>query len=135
MDLDSVRDCFRVANQMIKTVRKNFSRKYRNKSLSCPSCSYPTTGYSVNSDSSNNPSIVISNNSDILRPADTQLHILEECVAFRDLREQFDTRDDLQILQESRRETYQERRRLRSSKFLLPPTLLPSSSLFLSLCC
>ena len=37
MNLDSVRDRFRIANQMVETVRKNFSRKYRNKSLSCPS--------------------------------------------------------------------------------------------------
>ena len=51
------------------------------------------------SDDSNNinrePNII----SDRLRPADTQLHVLEECVAYQDLREQYDTREDSQLIE------------------------------------
>ena len=38
MDLESVRARFRISNEMVETIRKNYSRKYRNKSLTCPSC-------------------------------------------------------------------------------------------------
>ena len=34
-----------------------------------------------------------------LKPADTQYHVLHECVAFEDLRDQFDTREDSQLVE------------------------------------
>ena len=62
---------------MVQTVRKNFKRKYRDKSLKCPSCK-PFYGDS---------------DEDVL-PDDSQSHLSLECPAFSDLREQLDSSDE-----------------------------------------
>ena len=38
LNLEQVRDKFRIVNQMVDTVRGNFPSKYKNKSLECQSC-------------------------------------------------------------------------------------------------
>ena len=37
-NIDDVRLMFKISSEILPTVRKNFSRKYKNKTLSCPSC-------------------------------------------------------------------------------------------------
>ena len=80
--LESVRLKFKVENQLVPTVRKNFSRKYRNSTFSCQSCVKDTTS---------NPSAS--------KPQDSQLHLLLECKAFSDLRESLNTNDDYQVVE------------------------------------
>ena len=107
MNLESVRTRFRVANEMVATIRKNFSSKYRNKTLTCPSCidvDPPNISNSDNNSPNNNSNSQQHNNSsnnkqNSLKPVDTQSHVLHECVAFEDLREKFDTREDTQLVE------------------------------------
>ena len=102
MSLNKARMRFRVASCYVETVRGNFSRKYRHRSLACPGCSdknLPTTSESDQSQPSSvgpnqpqpsgevsnqsEPSAVISNQS---QPRDSQSHILLDCPAYSDLR-------------------------------------------------
>ena len=66
LNLENLRIMFKIKSQVVPTIRKNFSRKYRDKSLECPSCR------------NLNPSPSI--------PAeDTQHHLITECPAFTDI--------------------------------------------------
>ena len=58
---------FKIKSEVVPTIRKNFSRKYRDKSLACPSCRefWPKLFSPVE---------------------DTQHHLITECPAFVDLR-------------------------------------------------
>ena len=67
LDLESVRMMFKIQSKVVPTVRKNFSSKYRNKSLSCQSCK------------NLNPSLSSPRE-------DTQHHLITECPAFEDIR-------------------------------------------------
>ena len=108
LNLESVRTKFRVENEMVATIRKNFTSKYRNSTLSCPSCvnvdpSSMWNGDNTNSYSNNTTSEQQNksnnNNPNYMRPADTQFHVLHECVAFEDLREKYDTKEDTQLVE------------------------------------
>ena len=88
MNIEQVRYKYRIDNKMVATIRKNFSNKYRNSSLSCQSCRH------LPKNSNNNASNITTN-----RIPDTQTHVLYECEAFSHLREQLDTRDELQLIQ------------------------------------
>ena len=72
LSLENARMAFRVTSQMVPTVRKNFTQKYKSKSLKCPSCQ------SGSKDD---------------KEDDTQSHLIYECEAFTDLREQLDPDD------------------------------------------
>ena len=67
---------------MVNNIKGNFKDKYRkrNTSITCPSCK-PENG---------------SNTDDLIteKPQDTQNHLLETCVAFKELRESIDTNTD-----------------------------------------
>ena len=66
----------RISMGMVMTVRNNSKQKYKNRSLSCPSCKKD------NADENK------------CRPIDTQTHLLEECEAFQDIRDELDTDSD-----------------------------------------
>ena len=70
MPLNETKEHF--ANMGIE-IWKNYPRKYKGKPLSCPSCQ-----------DTNIP--------------DTQLHILEDCPAFRNQRENLDRNNDMQLI-------------------------------------
>ena len=75
LNLENLRIMFKIKSQVVPTIRKNFSRKYRDKSLECPSCR------------NLNPSPSI--------PAkDTQHHLITECPAFTDIRNEKDMGND-----------------------------------------
>ena len=88
MNIEQVRYKYRIENNMVATIRKNFSNKYKNSSLSCQSCRH------IPENSDTNTSKITTN-----RIPDTQIHVLYECRAFDHLRETLDTRDDLQLIQ------------------------------------
>ena len=79
LNLDDIRYRFRIANFMVPAIKENFSRKYKDKPLSCPSCS----DLSPMSE----------------KPEDTQSHILTSCQAFSGLRENLDTRKDKELVE------------------------------------
>ena len=80
LSLENVRYRFRISNKLVSGIRKNFSAKYRKKNISlyCPTCK----------DTDNNS--VVSTN----RVEHSQSHVLYDCEAFSDLREDLDTEDD-----------------------------------------
>ena len=80
MKLDDVRYRFRIANNLVQGIRKNYSDKYRrmNKSLTCPSCS--------------------ETNKQTDKEAMTQSHILYRCEAFSDLRYDLVVEDDAMLV-------------------------------------
>ena len=78
LSLEMVRLRFKIASKVVPTVRKNFKRKYQNTTLSCPSCK--------NLDNQNsNPQ------------EDSQSHLLLDCPAFEQLREDKDFSNDQEL--------------------------------------
>ena len=77
LDLENARMIFRVRSNLVQTVRRNFSRKYRTSSLKCQSCFCPDA-------SPNNQTL----------PEDTQSHLISHCSAFDDLRVKHDLDTD-----------------------------------------
>ena len=43
LDLEGVRLRMKISSKVVPTVRSHFKRKYREKSLRCPSCKHPST--------------------------------------------------------------------------------------------
>ena len=74
-NLEDTRVRFRISNKMVKNVRKNFPGMYTNQSLTCPSCRREDIDTSVT-------------------PVHSQSHLIKECIAFQDLREQLDLETD-----------------------------------------
>ena len=62
---------FKITSEVVPTVRKNFSRKYRRSSLLCPSCRNTSN-----------------------QKEDTQVHLIFECPAFEDLRKDKNMEND-----------------------------------------
>ena len=81
MKLEDVRICFKAEYFMISTIKKNFPRKYRNKSFSCISCS-PLLSKSTSTGTSK------------IMPEDSQFHLTHECIACTSLRERYDVATD-----------------------------------------
>ena len=73
--LENARMIFKIKSKVVPSIRKNFSNKYKNKSLSCQSC----RNFNVDSSSP---------------PEDTQAHVAYECPAFEYLRLDRDMRKD-----------------------------------------
>ena len=73
---------FRVALKMVPTILANYVLKYRKRgqSLACPSCSTPCS--------------ISSDQQDMNQPLHSQSHILTDCVAVSDLRDECDQEDD-----------------------------------------
>ena len=71
---------FRVASSHVQTIRGNFSRKYKNKSLACPGCC-----------DSDQPATISSelNSNEQSHPRDTQAHVLQ-CDSYSDIRSSID---------------------------------------------
>ena len=68
----------RISGGMVQSVRGNFKERYRKKNL-------PITCQSCKASNDNNAPV-----DDTEKPMDTQTHLLEECVAFDDIRNEFD---------------------------------------------
>ena len=85
LNLDDVRTRFRAEYFMIKTVKKNYPRRYRNKSLLCQSCTSLLSEFN-SAGRPNKP------------PEDSQSHLTQECLAFVDLREKYDIETDQGIV-------------------------------------
>ena len=75
MKLEDVRMRMRISSGMINQIKGNYKQKYRkmNQSITCISCK------NINSEKEGNK-----------EPEDTQLHLIEECEAFEDLRSNTD---------------------------------------------
>ena len=75
----------RIKGGMVNTIRGNFKQKYRKKNLSftCQSCK----------------EIRKNTNPEAEKPTDTQLHVLEECEAFDDIRQEIDINSDTGIVE------------------------------------
>ena len=73
LNIEDARYRFRISSLMVEKIRKNYPRKYKGKPLSCPSCRN-------------------------LNIPDTQLHILEDCPAFRKERENLDRNNDSELI-------------------------------------
>ena len=88
LSLENARMRFRVSSKLVPTILANFSSKYRRRgqSLTCPSCSALTPDRSEQEDSIGQT-----------EPLHSQSHILTECVAVRDLREECEPRDDFSL--------------------------------------
>ena len=83
LSLSKARMRFRIASSYVQTVRGNFSRKYRNKSMACPGCSNsdpPAPATSSQSQPRDSKDALVDQSQ-----RDTQSHLLE-CVAYSDLR-------------------------------------------------
>ena len=76
LDLEGVRTRFRISSKMFPTIRKNFSRKYQNQTLTCPACS----------------------NLQEEKYLDTQDHVLTVCSAYSDLRNDLDLSEDKDLV-------------------------------------
>ena len=77
----------RIKGGMVSTIHSNFKNKYRNQSLNCQYCKGKSRGQ--NSDEKINENI----------PVDTQLHALEECEEFDDIRNEIDVKSDAGLVQ------------------------------------
>ena len=75
LDLENVWMTFKIKSKVVPSVRKNFPGKYKNRSLSCPSCRKNLSPISI-------------------PPADTQDHLVLERPTFADLRINKNMRDD-----------------------------------------
>ena len=77
----------RIKGGMVKTIRSNFKQKYRknNQSITCQSC----VDFRDHNESK----------TEVEKPEDTQLHVLEQCEAFEDIRNEFDVKSDAGIVQ------------------------------------
>ena len=75
MRLEDIRVCFRAKTKMIQHVKKNYPGKYKETSLSCPSCWKNVSSQSI-------------------RPPHSQTHITSECLAFADVRDVLDLETD-----------------------------------------
>ena len=76
LDLEGVRTRFRISSKMVPTIRKNFSRKYRQQTLTCPACS------SLQGE----------------KYLDTQEHVLTVCSAYSDLRNELNLGEDKDLV-------------------------------------
>ena len=76
LDLESVRMMMKIKGGMVNTIRGNFKQKYRrkNQSITCQSCKEVRDEEHPESE----------------KPIDSQLHVIEECEAFEDLRHEYD---------------------------------------------
>ena len=82
MDLKSLRMRIRIASGMVEDIKGNFKDQYRrrNKSLTCRSCK---PQLEVNSEEKKKE-----------KPVETQNHLLENCVAFEELRKSIELNSD-----------------------------------------
>ena len=71
----------RVSSGMVMTVESNFKQNYKNKSLTCNSCKH-----------------LLADIEEEEKPIDSQLHLMESCEAFEDLRKQSDLNSDAGIV-------------------------------------
>ena len=77
LDLDSVRYRFRISSKMLD-IRTNFPGKYRSVGFECPSCKQSNRNEEQN--------------------IETQEHIEKSCIAFEEIRNQYDLSEDDQIV-------------------------------------
>ena len=82
MNLEQTRTRFRISSKMLQTVKSNFSSKYKHTSMSCQSCK----GMKRETEDSEDD------------PIDSQSHLLTSCLAFSDIRDQYDTNTDLGLV-------------------------------------
>ena len=79
-NLEDVRVMFKIKSEVLPTIRKNFKRKYKNNSLSCPSCQQL--------------------NLNVSSPPEYSLqHLLYECPTFEELRLKKNFNNDNDLLQ------------------------------------
>ena len=91
MDLESVRYRFRISSKMVD-VKANFPRKYRSSSLNCPSCRIIMKKKEDDNNEFKPPS------NDPKSPAESQSHLMDDCLAFDELRDKYDLTQDDQIV-------------------------------------
>ena len=86
LDLESVRMRLRISSGMVNKIKGNYKDKYRrrNKSITCSSCAPLLRENKPDGEPDKPPE----------KPPDTQIHLLEECVAFEDVRESTDLKTD-----------------------------------------
>ena len=86
--LENARMCFRVATKLVPTILANFPSKYRRRgqSLTCPSCSTPVSSE-------------LEVGEQQMEPLHSQSHILTECEAVRDIRDECEPQDDFSLAQ------------------------------------
>ena len=89
LSLENARMRFRAASKLVPTILMNFPSKYRRvgRSLTCPTCSTPrpSTSPARNESGEENKSF---------NPLHSQSHILTDCAAVSDLRDECDPEDD-----------------------------------------
>ena len=85
LNLEGIRMMMRIKGGMVNTIPGNFKQKYRKKTLSftCQSCK----------------DIKKNTKPEAEKPVDTQLHVLEECEAFDDIRQAVDIKSDTGIVE------------------------------------
>lgn len=91
MDLEAVRYRFRISSKMLD-VKANFPRKYRRTGIKCTSCKQLRLVENDEAPSS------ISNISDSSTPVESQSHLMFDCLAFKELRRNYDLTEDSQIV-------------------------------------
>ena len=104
LNLEDVRLKFKQTSKVIPTVRSHFKRKYKERSLKCPSCKEfrdeTTLQEELHSPSANiHPLESLANQEDETsqKDMDTSFHLLYRCPAFREFRinKNFDNDQDL----------------------------------------
>ena len=73
-------------------VKANFPRKYRRTVIKCNSCKQ------MRSVDNNGVPSTMSNISDSSSPAESQYHLMFDCLAFKELRHNYDLTEDCQIV-------------------------------------
>ena len=84
LDLEGARMRMRISMGMVNTVRSNFKQSYKDRSLTCQSCK--------------NIRVVKSDNLEVEKPTDSQVHLMEDCEAFQDIRAELDLQSDADIV-------------------------------------
>ena len=92
LDLESVRYRFRISSKMVD-VRANFPRKYQRSGINCPSCKQLRVVKDKGALST------APNLCDSTIPAESQSHIMFDCLAFQELRQNYDLSEDSQIVE------------------------------------
>ena len=84
LDLEGARMRMRISMGMVNTIRSNFKQSYKDRSLTCQSCK--------------NIRVDRSDEIEVEKPIDSQVHLMEDCEAFEDIRAELNLQIDADIV-------------------------------------
>ena len=85
LNLEDARMRMRISMGMVNTVRSNFKQSYKDRSLTCQSCKGIRVGRRDENEGE--------------KPIDSQIHLMEDCEAFEDIRRELNIQNDAGIVE------------------------------------